>query len=90
MYVIDSCSFTTGMASFSIVDIPVPFLCVPPPLTPKPMLYFRPLSLSFTLDNIDSGGWGGGYVVKKEYIIKGMKLLIKAHVLNKCFNYFCP
>ena len=79
------------MASFSIVDIPVPFLCVPPPLTPKPMLYFRPLSLSFTLDNIDLGvGGGGGFGGKKECNIKGMKLLVKEHVLNKYFNYFCP
>ena len=66
-------------------------LCVPHPFPPKPMLYFRPLSLSFTLDNNDSGvGGGGGYGVRKECNIKGMKLLIKAHVLNKCFNYFWP
>ena len=80
------------MASFSIVDIPVPFLCVPPPLTPKPMLYFRPLSLSFTLDNIDSGVGGGGVMVLEIFFvnIKGMKLLIKARVLNKYFNCFCP
>ena len=60
-------------------------------LLPKPMLYFRPLSLSFTLDNIGLGVGGGGcYGVKKECNIKGMKLLIKAHILNKYFNHFCP
>ena len=79
------------MASFPIVNIPVPFLCVSQPPPPKANVVFYTLSLSFTLDNIDSGVWGGGgYGVKKECIIKGMKLLIKAHVLNKCFNYFCP
>ena len=79
------------MTVFSIVNMYLSSSHVfPHCLPPKPVLYFRPLSLSFTLDNIDSGGGGGGYVVKKECIIKGMKLLIKAHVLNKCFNYFCP
>ena len=81
------------MASFSIMDITAPFLCVSPPSPPKPIMYFRPLSLS--LDNVDSGvaggvGGGGYYGVKKECNIKEMKLLIKAHVLNKRFNYFCP
>ena len=79
------------MTVFSIVNMYLSSSHVfPHRLPPKPMLYFRPLSLSFTLDNIDSGGGGGGgYGVKKECNIKGMKLLIKAHVLNKCFNYFC-
>ena len=81
------------MASFSIVHghtCAVPSV-YPDPFPPKPMLYFRPLSLSFTLDNIDSGvGGGGGYGVRKECNIKVMKLLIKARVLNKYFNYFCP
>ena len=38
-------------------------------LPPKPMLYFRPLSLSFTLDNIDSGGGGGGVMVLKKNVL---------------------
>ena len=80
------------MTVFSIVNMYLSSSHVfPHRLPPKPMLYFRPLSLSFTLDNIDSGGGGGGgYDVKKECNIKGMKLLIKAPILNKCFNYFCP
>ena len=59
---------------------------IPHHLPPKPMLYFRPLSLSFTLDYIDSGIGGGGYGVKKECTIKGMKLLIKAHVFKQVFQ----
>ena len=53
------------------------------------MLYFGPSSLSFTSDNIDSGG-EGIYGVWKEWNNKWIKCLIKAPVLNKCANYFCP
>ena len=63
------------MASFSIVHghtCAVPSV-YPHPFPPKPMLYFRPLSLSFTLDNIDSGVGGGGggvMVLEKNVILK--------------------
>ena len=49
------------MTVFSIVNMYLSSSHVfPYRLPPKPMLYFRPLSLSFTLDNIDSGVGGGG------------------------------
>ena len=41
------------MAPFCIVDILIPF-------PQKSMLYFGPSSLSFSSDNIDSGGGGRG------------------------------
>ena len=45
------------MAPFRIVNIPIPFPCVPQPL--PSMLYFGPSSLSFTSANTGSGvGWG--------------------------------
>ena len=46
------------MAPFCIVDIPIPFPCLPQPLLPESMLYFGPSSLSFISDNIDLGGEG--------------------------------
>ena len=50
------------------------------------MLNFRPSSLFFTPDNIDSGG-EGIYGVYKEWSNKWIKRLLKAPVLNKCVNY---
>ena len=58
------------MTVFSIVNMYLSSSPVfPHHLPPKPMLYFRPLSLSFTLDNIDSGGGGGGVMVLKKNVI---------------------
>ena len=41
-----------------MVDILIPFPCLPQPRPPKSMLYFGPSSLSFSSDNIDLGGEG--------------------------------
>ena len=47
-------------------------------------------AFSFTSDNIDSGV-GRLMTFKKNEIINELKkLLIKAPILNKCVNYFCP
>ena len=79
------------MTPFSIVNM---YLSPPPvfhhPLSLKSRWYFRPSSLSFTSDNIDSGV-GRLMTFKKNEIINELKkLLIKAPILNKCVNYFCP
>ena len=76
---------------FSTVNM---YLSPPPvfhhPLSLKSRWYFRPSSLSFTSDNIDSGV-GRLMTFKKNEIINELKkLLIKAPILNKCVNYFCP
>ena len=77
------------MAPFCIVDILIPFPCLPQPLPPKISVEFWTLKSFFTSDNIDSGG-RGIYGVLKEWNDKWMKCLLKAPVLNKCVNYFCP
>ena len=56
------------MTPFWTVNIPIPSPCVPPPLPLKPKLYFRPSSLSFTINNIDSG-MGGFTAFKQNEII---------------------
>ena len=60
------------MASFSIVDIPMPFLCLPHLLPTKSMLYLRPSSLQ---------GWVGGggiYVCKKNVILNSWNCYLKS------------
>ena len=56
------------MTPFWTVNIPIPSPCVPPPLPLKPKFYFRPSSLSFTINNIDSG-MGGFTAFKQNEII---------------------
>ena len=73
------------MAPFCIVDILIPFPCLPQPLPPKINVEFWTLKSFFTSDNIDSGG-EGIYGVYKEWSNKWIKRLLKAPVLNKCVN----
>ena len=47
-----------------------PTLVYPHALPPKPVLCFRPTSLSFTTNNIDSGVEGGGGDLRR---LNGMK-----------------
>ena len=79
------------MTPFPIVNM---YLSPPPvfhhPLSPKSRWYFRPSSLSFTSDNIDSGVGRFYNDIKKEWNNELKKLLIKAPILNKCVNDFCP
>ena len=46
------------MALFCIVDILIPFACLPQPLPPKINVKFWTLKSFFTYDNIASGGEG--------------------------------
>ena len=55
------------MAPFWTVDIPIPSPCVPPPLRPKPMLYFRLKSFFYHKQHWFGGG--GIYGVKQNAII---------------------
>ena len=48
------------MASFCIVDIPIPFPCLPQPLPPKINVVFWTLKSFFYFRQHWFGGWGGG------------------------------
>ena len=78
------------MAPFWTVDIPIPSPCVPHPLPPKSMLYFRPSSLSFATDSIYSGVEGFRAFKYSEIMNEWMKLLVGAPVLDRCVSCFCP
>ena len=71
------------MAPFCIVDILISFPCLPQPLTPKINVEFWSLKSLFYFRQHWFGGWG-------EWTNKWIKCLLKAAVLNKCVNYFCP
>ena len=75
------------MAPFCIVDIPIPFPCLPQPLPPKINVVFWTLKSFFYFRQHWFGG-EGIYGVWKEWYNKWIKCLIKAPVLNKCVNYF--
>ena len=64
------------MAPFHVVDILIPFPCLPQPLPPKINVEFWTLkSFFFTPDNIDSGGGGGG--------LRGFTAFKKNEIINE-------
>ena len=54
------------MAPFCVVDVPIPFPCLPPPRSPKIDVLLRT-----TLIGRRGGGGGGG--VRELWHLKGMK-----------------
>ena len=75
------------MAPFCIVDILIPFPCLPQPLPPKINVEFWTLKSFFYFRQHWFRGWGDLRRLKRN---KWIKCLLKAPVLNKCVNYFCP
>ena len=73
------------MAPFCIVDILIPFPCLPQPLPPQNQCWILdPQVVFFTSDNIDSGG-EGIYGVYKEWSNKWIKRKVKStHFKQVC------
>ena len=82
------------MAHFSIVDIRIPFPCLPQPLPPWNQCCILDSQVFLLFQTTLIRGVREFTVFKRNEITHCkwilFKYLIKAPVLNKCVNYFCP